>query len=303
MELHWRLEGDGELIQEGTLPAPELAAGDSTTVALPIEMPAAGEYGEVFLTVELALKAEAAWAPAGHVVAWEQFAVPYEAKAAEPIAAAAARGSRAGLRSNLRSLRRDGVYLRRGPRRIIADHFSRRAAAEPAAAAEFLAGAERQRSRAAAWIGTPICGKTAAANRRLESIDVEQLGPHEVKVTARQRLPVWNSLYVNTFTVRGDGELEVSATLDSEQDLPELVRFGMQLGLPRKMNRVAWFGRGPHESYWDRKTSAAVGLFRNSVAVYTTPTAGHRRTATAPTSAGSRSPTTTATASWPQASR
>jgi beta-galactosidase len=39
----------------------------------------------------------------------------------------------------------------------------------------------------------------------------------------------------------------------------------MQLGLSRSMNRVTWFGRGPRESYWDRKSSAAVGLFENKV--------------------------------------
>jgi beta-galactosidase len=31
------------------------------------------------------------------------------------------------------------------------------------------------------------------------------------------------------------------------------------------MDRVKWYGRGPHESYWDRKTSAAIGLFSRKV--------------------------------------
>ena len=87
----------------------------------------------------------------------------------------------------------------------------------------------------------------------------------KLTVTARLRLPVWNASYVNRFTVKGNGTLEVAANLDCEQDLPELVRFGMQLGLPRAMDRVAWYGRGPHESYWDRKLSAAVGLYENTV--------------------------------------
>jgi beta-galactosidase len=29
---------------------------------------------------------------------------------------------------------------------------------------------------------------------------------------------------------------------------------------------MTWFGRGPHESYWDRQTSAAVGLYSGPVA-------------------------------------
>ena len=35
--------------------------------------------------------------------------------------------------------------------------------------------------------------------------------------------------------------------------------------LPKDFNRLTWYGRGPHESYWDRKTSAAVKVFSGSV--------------------------------------
>lgn len=264
-ELHWRLEGDGNLLQEGRQPAPELAAGTSATVSLPIQMPAAGEYGEVFLTVELALKDETSWAPAGHVVAWEQFAVPYEAKASAPIPS---------LKSVTFEKGDNRISVRAGATAYIFDTLR-------GELAQIIEAGERLLSRPLVpnfWRApndNEIRGgmdsdaylwKTAAANRRLESIDVEQNGPQEVIVTARLRLPVWNALYVNTYTIRGDGALEVSATLDSEQELPELVRFGMQLGLPREMSHVAWFGRGPHESYWDRKTGSAVGLFENTVA-------------------------------------
>jgi beta-galactosidase len=39
----------------------------------------------------------------------------------------------------------------------------------------------------------------------------------------------------------------------------------MQMAMPGEFNTVRWYGRGPHESYWDRKTSAAVGLYSGSV--------------------------------------
>jgi beta-galactosidase len=37
------------------------------------------------------------------------------------------------------------------------------------------------------------------------------------------------------------------------------------MSLPGDFSQVEWFGRGPHESYWDRKTSAAVGHYSGSV--------------------------------------
>jgi beta-galactosidase len=35
--------------------------------------------------------------------------------------------------------------------------------------------------------------------------------------------------------------------------------------MPERFGRMTWLGRGPHESYVDRKTSAAVGLYAGSV--------------------------------------
>ena len=39
----------------------------------------------------------------------------------------------------------------------------------------------------------------------------------------------------------------------------------MQMGIPKEYERITWYGRGPHENYWDRKTSAAVGVYSMSI--------------------------------------
>ena len=52
----------------------------------------------------------------------------------------------------------------------------------------------------------------------------------------------------------------------TQKDLPEIVRMGMNLQMPRNFDQMSWLGRGPQESYWDRKTSAFVGLYSGSVA-------------------------------------
>jgi beta-galactosidase len=45
----------------------------------------------------------------------------------------------------------------------------------------------------------------------------------------------------------------------------DLPRFGVTLALPAGFERVRWFGRGPWENYSDRKASAEVGLYENTV--------------------------------------
>jgi beta-galactosidase len=72
---------------------------------------------------------------------------------------------------------------------------------------------------------------------------------------------------VTHYAVNGRGEVKVTNEFQMTADeLPEIPRFGMDLVMPVTCNRVAWFGRGPHESYWDRKTGAFVDLHSGSVA-------------------------------------
>jgi len=70
--------------------------------------------------------------------------------------------------------------------------------------------------------------------------------------------------------------------MDPAGNVPELVRFGMQMALPGKYSTMTWLGRGPHENYWDRNSGAAVGLYSGSVEellhVYTRPQESSNRT-------------------------
>ena len=38
----------------------------------------------------------------------------------------------------------------------------------------------------------------------------------------------------------------------------------MQLNIPKEYGHISWFGRGPQENYWDRKTAAFVGLYEKT---------------------------------------
>ncbi|MBI9033881.1 MAG: DUF4981 domain-containing protein [Bacteroidales bacterium] len=52
----------------------------------------------------------------------------------------------------------------------------------------------------------------------------------------------------------------------SEDALPDLPRYGMRMALKGEYNNLQWYGRGPHENYWDRKSSAIVDVYSSSVA-------------------------------------
>lgn len=73
--------------------------------------------------------------------------------------------------------------------------------------------------------------------------------------------------YSTLYSLFDNGDILIlNSFRKTSQELPEMVRMGMNLQMPGKFDQLTWFGRGPHESYWDRKTSAFVGLYSGSVA-------------------------------------
>ncbi|PIF06053.1 MAG: beta-galactosidase [Draconibacterium sp.] len=73
--------------------------------------------------------------------------------------------------------------------------------------------------------------------------------------------------YSSNYSIFGSGDVIVDNQLDMvKEELPEIVRMGMNLVMPYKYDVMTWLGRGPWESYDDRKTSAFVGLYTGKVA-------------------------------------
>ncbi|MCF8367792.1 MAG: DUF4981 domain-containing protein [Bacteroidales bacterium] len=64
------------------------------------------------------------------------------------------------------------------------------------------------------------------------------------------------------FNTEGDKHAII---VEKEIPMPELPRFGMHLHIPSKFSNLSWYGRGPHENYVDRKTSAFIGLYESTV--------------------------------------
>ena len=98
----------------------------------------------------------------------------------------------------------------------------------------------------------------AGAKRQLTDIEVEQISTQEIKVVTRFELPTIACLYTLTYTVFADGELRVAAEFTpGEKALPVMMRFGLQMTLPSDYQFIQWFGRGPVETYEDRKGAKA----------------------------------------------
>ena len=88
----------------------------------------------------------------------------------------------------------------------------------------------------------------------------------DLKLMANYDLPAVNGQVNITYTINNKGEILVSTQLSGIQEsLPILPRFGNNLIIDNSYDQVRWYGRGEHENYQDRKTSALVGLYGASV--------------------------------------
>jgi len=68
------------------------------------------------------------------------------------------------------------------------------------------------------------------------------------------------------YTVDGDGELTIDYEFSpSNLDLPNLPRIGMLWKTPSSFQFLEWYGRGPHETYWDRKSSGEIAKWKGKV--------------------------------------
>lgn len=117
-------------------------------------------------------------------------------------------------------------------------------------------------------------GLNVTSDRSNTSIDVLKLAenPYEVnddklKITTTYGLPSVGGKATIIYDVNDKGEIRITnRLLDIKDSLPVLPRYGNNFIINKKYDQVIWYGRGPHENYEDRKTSALVGRYEAKVA-------------------------------------
>jgi len=245
VDIFWELAADGKVIQSGQLETMPLAPGTSGEVTVPFDRPrGAGEY---HLKITFALADDMPWAPRGHVVAWEQFAMPFESEEAITVTGDDFTLSVGMAGGAIDSFRYKAKELIASP---LIPNFWR-----PPTDNDNGNGMPR---RLGIW-------KKAGANRIVSSVTAERISPQVVRIAIKARLAAGDSDYSAVYTVCASGDVIVQSSIEPKGKLPNLPRFGMQMAIPGEFDDVRWYGRGPHETYWDRKTGAAVGIYSGKV--------------------------------------
>jgi len=269
-EFSWEVTADGEVVSSGNLPGLSAAPGEVVKVKIPFSIdPEPGT--EYFLSIRARQRKARGLVDAGYEVAAEQFLLPVyirpetvdkknfeELSVEQDDETVTLQGDRfivvfdkkAGI---LKSMKKgETEFLVSGP---VPDLW--RAPTDN----DFGNGLDR---RSRIW-------RKAGEDRIMKQFTVTRVSPKSVYVKMIFDLPGENNQPVaaweSAYTVFGSGDIIVDNHFRMlRNDLPEIVRMGMNLVMPRSFDRISWLGRGPHESYIDRKTSAFVGLYHLKVA-------------------------------------
>lgn len=262
----WELKGDGRIIAEGKVPEMDVAPHESKEmrILIPKIQPKPGV--EYFLKLSWAITHKTDLVPEGYEVAWDQFQLPAytEPEGVDPdklppveLEQTETHAVIEGKNFTLTFDKKKGTIssflfngrelIKQGP----LPNFWR------APTDNDFGNGMPERCKIWLDVGT---------KQKIDEVSVKKTGPAQVQIGVASILQAADSRYTSRFIILGSGDVFIDNRFTpGSQDLPELPRFGMQMVLPVEFDNMEWYGRGPHESYWDRKTGASVGLYGGKV--------------------------------------
>jgi len=265
----WSVSCDGAVMQAGRLEIADIPARGEAAMKVPYRLPAGEPGKEYWLDFRFKLATPAPLLPAGYEVARSQFLLP--------VKTAVVPGVRTAVMPKLALQETDGVlrFTGEGFELLFDKHAGTFSRWLFNGASLLTAGPQFQLWRAPTDNDVHMANEWRKVGydrlrRRLAGIEVtkSKTGPAVIRVSTVHGAdclpPCFRCEW--TYTVSGSGEVLLALSVTPlREGLPPLPRLGARLCLNSGLDRFAWYGRGPHESYIDRKESAFVGVYSGTV--------------------------------------
>ena len=266
VDISWEFAADGKVLQHGTLPRLSLAPKAEQEVVIPFRRPSLVPGTEYWLKVSFSLADDTLWAKRGHVVAWDQFQIPFNVSPAPQTDLAAMSELKLQESRNAITIEGKNFILVVGKKSGAIESFKfngNELIVKPLIPNFWRVPTDNDLGndmprRQGVW-------QNAGEGRAVKKVEVRQSGPQMVRIVVEATLPAGNSGYSSAYSVYGTGDVIVESSIQPGENLINLPRFGMQMEMPGEFSTMTWYGRGPQETYWDRKTGAAVGVYSGPV--------------------------------------
>ena len=269
--IEWGIESDGKIIQSGKLSIPDFTPKTKTNVMLPFEEIVPVPGAEYFLNVKASRSDEWNSVPQNHVYAAEQFKLPVYS-----LPESSVRDTLTYLQTDIHGnmLHVSGVDMK-----VIFNLENGRITSYNYKGKELLTkGPEPDFWRPPTdndygYGMNRLMGVWKKAGERcvVTKANIDKPAPGKVTVIFKYDIPDEEDNKIagfsTVYTILGTSDIIVSNSFNKiSGNIPEVPRMGMQMQLPDEFTNLKWYGRGPHENYTDRKTSAFIGLYESTVA-------------------------------------
>ena len=269
-EFRWQLKENGQTIRSGRLHELNVPAHQTVVTTIPFgDLKENGK--EKILTVSTHLKEDKKWAPAGHCVAKEQFILEdykYSGiQANEEQEVTVDEGEKT-------------IEMQAGEYSLAIDRSTGALVSYQSEDDEYIKhplepyfwkvpNDNQERNNYVERLGE---WKFAGKRRSVTDVQVNRTDDGMVSVSFAMELSPWDAAYNLSYTFSANGRLKVEANYEpGEGDIPLIPKFGMRVAIPEQYSNIKWYGRGPHENYWDRKTSAFYGVYEQELSEFITP--------------------------------
>ncbi|MGQ1788162.1 glycoside hydrolase family 2 TIM barrel-domain containing protein [Saccharicrinis sp. GN24d3] len=255
---------DGKAIDKGEIDVPIINAGESLVVDIPYKTISPQPGAEYFIKLEARLINSEPMLGSKHLVASEQIQLPIKTKA--PIRE---------LSGKLKTSNKKNVlHVKAGKASLSFNQTKGTLVSYTVDEVELLKGELRPmfwRALTDNDLGNSASSRLAVwkeAGERMTCTDfkVGEIANKSMKIKATLWDDVTKSVVNLQYIVFADGLVKVQYQFLADAHLlPELPRVGMHVLLNNELNNVQWLGRGPHENYADRRSSAFIGHYSGSV--------------------------------------
>ncbi|MFX0034695.1 MAG: glycoside hydrolase family 2 TIM barrel-domain containing protein, partial [Candidatus Hermodarchaeota archaeon] len=268
LEIIWELTENGNKIQEGNLHSVEIEPGEIKDIKIPFDKPDLKPNAEYYFLIKFILASDTLWAKKGYTVAWDQFKISFKTheipiidtksiphmdlKTSSEFFTIEGKNFRIIINrktGTLDSYEFKGINLISNP---LIPNFWRVPIDNDI---DILRHIPAYKKKVYRW-------KDAAKKRKMISISSEQIDKNIIRIVILFKIPHGKSPQKVTYEIYGNGDIIIKNMFTPRKDL---IRFGMQITIPNEFNKMTWFGRGPHETMFDRKTGAAIGIYSGFV--------------------------------------
>ena len=266
LDISYILTQNGTVLASGVLQG-EIAPGESKTWPLP-EAVLPGEKGAYTFTLRARLNRDTSWAKAGHKVGFDQ--VTKQIRSDERNVMPAVPKGKLDVLETGRE-----ITVRVNGRQIVIDRIygcvsglyekERNLLAAPITPAIWRAPTDNDRHVQREWqkalyhLASVRCYDCRVAEKTDELVRIRA----RLSLGAPSLLPIMHLDAV--YTVRADASLDLEYDARMRPGQPPLPRFGVQLELAEGFEQLEYYGRGPTESYADKRLASWEGHFLTTV--------------------------------------